>query len=564
MSHIAALGALSLLFVLVAVPVLAQDEPPEMLPGELHSKGLQFVVEYDSGVITVETADSTEVQILVMAPDILTLSVAGLEGVSSTQVTISGLSANATLYKYVDTHEDPEVFVTDVSGAHTFALELAEPHLIMIQRQPSTIFLTGSGWSTPGVGTWDSVTRVATLTTDVTEMISISGQTNLTLDGAGHTSAVPRSSGTMGGVYVSGGSNITIKNLNITDSYKGVAVWFSQNVTVRDNTILLPNEGITDSTPVSAWYSPNLEILSNTVCGGWGMHMRSCNGTVITGNVISNVWYAIRLGYSFSATISDNCIIDSYWGLVADFGWGSVVSGNSVEAHRPLDWYYAKDLTVYNNDFITIPCGPDSKWLAWGYCPPNYDGPWVWYTAGASSVHFSQPPPVGGNYWSGYTGSDGDEDGFGDTPYHIPGRPGTGYAWDYYPYMTAHGCSSTGCSSSSTIGVSGVVSSGCGESLVGVTVTLTDGEGNISSTTTAVDGSYGFADVPSSTNLGQIAVTAPAGYDAHVPVDVALDAVQVVDVALACTFVSDISGRNLHQRSCRVQCRHTHGWPGLG
>ncbi|MBU1317778.1 MAG: right-handed parallel beta-helix repeat-containing protein [candidate division Zixibacteria bacterium] len=42
--------------------------------------------------------------------------------------------------------------------------------------------------------------------------------------------------------------------------------------------------------------------------------------------------------------------------------------------------------------------------------------------------------PSGGNYWLGYTGEDGDDDGIGDVPYSIPGGDNS----DPYPLMIRH------------------------------------------------------------------------------------------------------------------------------
>ncbi len=96
--------------------------------------------------------------------------------------------------------------------------------------------------------------------------------------------------------------------------------------------------------------------------------------------------------------------------------------------------------------------------------------------------------------------------------------------------------------SAAAVAVSGSVGSDCDGPLGGITVTLTDGEGGSSTTTTAGDGSYSFADVPSSENSGQISMAAPADYEAAAPISVPLDADQTgVDVTLECARVA-VSG----------------------
>jgi parallel beta-helix repeat protein len=80
---------------------------------------------------------------------------------------------------------------------------------------------------------------------------------------------------------------------------------------------------------------------------------------------------------------------------------------------------------IYNNNFIgNIKQAEEqhsdpSRWPLDGY-----------YTSTNNSWY--QAPPVGGNYWSDYKGSDGNGDGFGDTPYLVVED-----YYDQYPIMHA-------------------------------------------------------------------------------------------------------------------------------
>lgn len=82
------------------------------------------------------------------------------------------------------------------------------------------------------IGTWDSVNRIYTLTTDVNESIYIM-EGFLTLDGAGHTIT---GSGSGYGVYLYNGSNVTVKNCIVSDFGVGICLILGPSNTLTDNT----------------------------------------------------------------------------------------------------------------------------------------------------------------------------------------------------------------------------------------------------------------------------------------------------------------------------------------
>jgi hypothetical protein len=88
------------------------------------------------------------------------------------------------------------------------------------------------------------------------------------------------------------------------------------------------------------------------------------------------------------------------------------------------------------------------------------------------------------------------------------------------------------------VNIAGTVTSDCEGALADILVILADGSGAPDSTTTGADGSFAFSDVPASETPGQISVVLPAGFEPVAPIPVPLDADQMVDVAVACKFVS--------------------------
>ncbi|MBU1317779.1 MAG: right-handed parallel beta-helix repeat-containing protein [candidate division Zixibacteria bacterium] len=138
-------------------------------------------------------------------------------------------------------------------------------------------------------------------------------------------------------------------------------------------------------------------IIRGNGTGIWlfGMSLFIRNNT-ISGNVITNNMLGINADYSESTQITDNMIAGNSRGIEISQSLG-------MEPH-----------VVYHNDFV------------------NSLRNALEIDASASIWDDGYPP--GGNYWSDYTGTDGDSDGIGDTPYDIPG----GTSQDHYPLMSRY------------------------------------------------------------------------------------------------------------------------------
>jgi parallel beta-helix repeat protein len=210
---------------------LAEDPNLQMapeIPGRVEGTGTYFEVT-DSNYVNV-TFESVEPVHLTLesAPQMVVMEIEAAEGAASTQITLAGFEPNATYYKYEDNYHNEVAFATDPNGSHTYLQDLAEPHIVFIQAQPSTRFIP----SDTEIGDWNPDDRVYTLKTDVSETIQID-EDNLTLDGVGYTV----SGGYSAGLYLYGRTGVTIKNVNVQYCNTGILLHTCNNNTLTGNTV---------------------------------------------------------------------------------------------------------------------------------------------------------------------------------------------------------------------------------------------------------------------------------------------------------------------------------------
>ena len=132
------------------------------------------------------------------------------------------------------------------------------------------------------------------------------------------------------------------------------------------------------------------EDRDNTIIDGNG----SSDVINITAEWVNVSWLTIRNGTIGVAIHSGNTTV-----------FDCNISGNTIG----VKIFNSSNSTVYHNDFT-------------GNTQNAYD---------SGSNIWDNGYPSGGNYWDDYTGTDGDGDGIGDTPYGIPG----GSSADRYPFI---------------------------------------------------------------------------------------------------------------------------------
>ncbi len=529
MSRVAHLSCV-LCLVLTAASANAQTEPP-MAPGSSYGNDTQFTVSLDDASFTITTTDPIQAAIQALASDALELAVDASTEVASTQITVTGLPAGASLYRSEDDLRNVLEVVVDETGSLTWVQDLTAPHSILIKPDQSTWYLGDSGWTPQGThvpGTWDSVTKTAVLTEDVFETVQIMGN-GITLDGGGFQIVT----GATYGVYIVGSQNVTIRNADVTGGQYGVYAFGGTGHSVETSAVTSPRYGVygngahamqvTSSTVTGGLFdairfigSNNVLVQDNTLsANGDGVFSINCGSGQILGNDITGGLGIVHSLCSGVVTINDNRVnVNGLPISIIDLA-KYIVTENRFRSHTTsaIQLRSNNQHEIYNNDFVSDV----------GAAPT--------VICGSNTAILHLPAPVGGNYWTGWTGPDADLDGFVDVPYSI----GCGQA-DGLPYALESGWA--------VIDITGTVTSDCGGAESGITIEVAGSDGGMYSTSTDANGAYAFIALPGSVDY-DVSVVLPDGFVADTPTTGTLSLYEVtddvvVDFAIGCVF--DVSG----------------------
>ena len=233
----------------------------------------------------------------------------------------------------------------------------------------------GSVEGTTHILTSDNVTY--TFIDNINDFLVVE-RNNIVVDGVGYTL---QGTGSGTGIYLSGRSNVTIRNVEIEGFFIGMELDHSTKSSMQGNEIKNNGHGIWLSS------SSNNTIRNNNIERvGVGIWLFGSSNNYISGNLVTKTLYGIDLSISSSFNkIFENTITSSQHACIAI----TDSSGN----------------TIYHND------------LMGGLYISNSTNVW---DDGESR----------GNYWSLYFGADQDGDGIGDTPCVIDE-----YNQDNYPLM---------------------------------------------------------------------------------------------------------------------------------
>jgi len=191
-------------------------------------------------------------------------------------------------------------------------------------------------------------------------------------------------------------TNITVSNLH---DVSGILIAFTTNSLISQNKIENSDLGI------KIWRGSNNSIVANYLTGnefGLSIH-QSASNNVYWNNISNN-----NQGISLSGPSGNNI-------------FRNIISNNRNGLY--LDW--SDNNTIYNNNFIN-----NTRHF---YDTTENVFPWL---APSSNHHWNQTYPIGGNYWSNFTGVDlksGENqnltgsDGIIDTPYNLYANNTDGY-----------------------------------------------------------------------------------------------------------------------------------------
>jgi parallel beta-helix repeat protein len=247
------------------------------------------------------------------------------------------------------------------------------------------------------------------------------------------------------GIQLAMCGHITIANNTISNTInfwwvgQGILSYDSDNITIINNTVTrcfqtsISIDGI------------NISIISNTISDaimGEGIVFFGLNGIISNNSIYSNKEsYGIYVHYGSDNTITNNnitnnkngiCIRDSNFNLIDN----NFILNNEDYGIRLLDanWNTISHNTISNNLYGVYVQETNKNYIYHNNFIDNIDNG---YDSGVNS--WNLPYPLGGNYWSDYTGVDlfkgpnqdqPGSDGIGDTNYSVDSD-----TVDHYPLI---------------------------------------------------------------------------------------------------------------------------------
>lgn len=274
----------------------------------------------------------------------------------------------------------------------------------------------------------------------------------------------------------SGSSNLVISNQNISINTTGNAYAITPNggnVTISNSTMAVSSQGIANGVISNAYFNGYLNVTGNTLSLGKsnqqygivtysklsydpqniskntilldngtsilaGIGINSANGSTVSGNYISgssglhpNPFEGITVNEFENSTIANNVVLGNNSNIPGTMGlWLQNMHNTSIDNNS---------ISEFNNSMKLYNTGNDSfvgnyfnnSYYALNMTSTNYStfyhNDFMNYRAAtfniSTSSHdvFDAALPVGGNYWQTYSGTDGNHDGIGDTPFTVNG-----------------------------------------------------------------------------------------------------------------------------------------------
>lgn len=328
-----------------------------------------------------------------------------------------------------------------------------------------TIYIRADGSIDPTTANITSADNVTYYFTDNNYDSIVVERNDTIVDGNGYTvqgTGAFRSKG----IYLSGISNVTIKNTNIKDFDYGVYLTSSSgNIIIGNNITNNNEEGIRIHFP--SYFSSNNSISGNTITNTRvGINVAGCSDNSISGNTITNLSYGLFVFFSDANIIFSNNVVAYEEGIVLGISSSNNISKNNIATSSGFGFVIQGSFNTIlennitnNEDGIHLVSGPPNsfnntvsgnnianntngvhlKWIG----APIYDNTFYHNNfknnsqqvkISGTSYHntWDDGYPSGGNYWSDYEEKypDAVDENQGENQ-DIPGSDGI---WDH-PYV---------------------------------------------------------------------------------------------------------------------------------
>ena len=233
--------------------------------------------------------------------------------------------------------------------------------------------------------------------------------------------------------------SFTIRNSG--DDSDGISTWgpsgYEKRLEISDNIFY-------DISDIAIRFSRTSEsnIYNNDIynCGGGIQLASSSDSNIVDGNILSNIDqdFGIHLTRSEKNIISNNIVTSSYAGIVMTAP-GEFTNNNKVVNNQVINCYAGVSIQYANNNqfYGNLFQNNDYGLLINNDCTNNE----IFHNSFVANNQHSSDGQINlwynnslqeGNFWDDYSGSDGNGDGIGDTPYDIPGE---GDNQDVFPLM---------------------------------------------------------------------------------------------------------------------------------